>query len=543
MAIYYCDFYNGNDSNNGLTSSTPKKTLNAATALVMNQSSEVRVRGWDNPTINVGNISWRKGYITLTGTTDMTSSLSVGDYIFKSTDIVPEPYKISARSFTGGVMYITIIINSGTYQGTTEQCDLLKIITGTTAAQSVNKPGYFIGTENDYKTRTGTTLSGGWDETYTNRTGYTYIFNNNLSLATKWDSSYFIVLNGSYPQFGYCNSHHLVVANTTTDGMTLYPYMSITNCVINCQAGQYNLTTGLCTLTNCIIRGGYFSARTSAYNNVFVNCKISNGTYCMQGFDHTRFIGCTIQAPGYVCYSSIYNIWSGNTIYAAGRMNETGSNNNIWINNILEPGSSTIAYGNGVYINNGFTSIQGLTPGFPVITDNNLNSYPIPTSAIFAGDIVYQDSNGYFCDSGQVYYYMTVNLKDSINNMICFNTATIQTTGITYSGVTGLKITQHTSSYEGIAGSVEFFVSSGQSYNSSFWIKSSNNQTFSYNYFLNDSPIYTNWITGTTSSSTWGEKTLSIPGNLINNNGILQLYIKFNSGTGHYVYISNISLT
>lgn len=563
MAIFYCDFYNGSDSNNGTSSSTPKLSLSATTSLTTTATDEIRVRGYDNLSTNVGNIYWVNGSLSLTGSTDLTGSLSVGSYIYKSTDTIPDIYKIQSLSFTGGVMSITLVISNGYYEGSNELCGVMKInLPGSQhTIQSCGIQGRYSGTESNCFARTGNTISGGWDSTFTTRTGYTMLYNTGNSTIFNshnyWDISYFMVIGGGSLGFGnvqFSNPHHLVSSDCV--GNYFYAYMYISDCVFNNQKTNGRNDIDLSTIYNVISRGGSINFYRGTYNAFVYNSVMTNATSaCVQYINSITNSYLTMNnSTGTIFYginmakNNTFKIYNSNVKLYDYCVGEFINNKNV--GSIVGKVNSS----NGMFINSEYmnVSLPGLTTQIPYLEvyngDSDFNNFTLPTTKLISVSCGYYHQAAIFnseFDTGQItwYYNIPISFKNPENNIILYDTCSVQTTGITYSGTTGLKLKQYSSSFEAVAGTFDFYVITGLTYNYNFYIKSSNSQSFSYNWFNNKNNLYSTWITGTTSSSTWTNITGSINQSLIVNGGILRLFIKFNSGTKHSVYISDVSLT
>lgn len=568
MAIKYCDFISGNDSNDGLSVSTPKKTLSAAVNLISSINDEVRVRGSELPTNIGGNgsIWWRNGSTTLTGTTDLSSVLSVNDYIYKSTDTIPEVWKVTSVNWNGSTMTIGLNVLTGYYEGTTETCDIMKITlppSGTTAS-SMGKTLYYSGTNTDIKNRTLTKVSGGWNADYTEQTFYT-IYYKPATLALYGNGYYYyditkfmFLSNLGWPLAGFSYSKYsniVVEDGVRALGFSNWNYV-VNNVTHNSgnpifEGGKENI------IENNILRFGgnvLFNTNNSLLSgNTITNHNVLN--YQNDQAINNFFIGNTFKPVTHFARNIFNCYFSGNTVILSntGHYSFNLCKSIYAINNNITGGNTKLVFSNGTFINNGFTGYEDLIVNYDIFSYNygyslygcyiyepNKDTFTLPTKA-FAYPNSNVMTNYIYNPSFAQFENQTVNVKLSNNqNILLYNSAAVQTTGVTQSGSTGLKVTQYNTNYVAIAGTVDFIVQTGTTYNYSFYIKSSNNQNFSYN-FLYFGNYLTNWISGTTSSSTWTEITGTLPS--ITTNGNVKLYIKFNSGTGHYIYLSNIRLT
>ena len=511
MAIKYCDFISGNDSNDGLSVSTPKKTLTAAVNLISSINDEVRVRGSELPTNIGGNgsIWWRNGSTTLTGTTDLSSVLSVNDYIYKSTDTIPEVWKVTYVSWNGSTMTIGLNVLTGYYEGTTETCDIMKITlppSGTTAS-SMGKSLYYSGTNTDIKNRTLTKVSGGWNADYTEQTFYT-IYYKPATLALYgagyyyYDLSRFMFLSNigwpiagfSYSKYsnivvedgvralGFSNWNYIV--NNVTHNSTSNPIFEggkeniIENNILRFGANVLFNTNNSLLSSNTITNHNVLNYQNDqAINNFFIGNTFKPITHFARNINSCYFSGNTVILSNTGHYS--FNLCK--SIYA--------------INNNITGGNTKLVFSNGTFINNGFTGYEDLVVNYDIFSYNygyslygcyiyepNKDTFTLPTKSF-----AYPNSSvmtTYIYDpSFTQFENQTVNVKLSNNqNILLYNSAAVQTTGVTQSGSTGLKVTQYNTNYEAIAGTVDFIVQTGTTYNYSFYVKSSNNQNFSYNF-------------------------------------------------------------
>ena len=544
MAIYYLDVYNGNDSDNGLTISTPKLSMYSVTGLLSSESDEIRVRGFDNhSTSSLGNIWWIKGTTSLTGSTDMTGSLSVGDYIYKSTDTTPSPYKITGLNFTGGVMTIGINVYTGYYYGSdTVFCGVKKLnLPGSEQPNQIpSKAGYTSGGTYGYKT----VVSGGWNSNYTSNTnGYTTLYENGASglriycqNGGGYEFKNFILIGGGRSLWDIQGSNWTnIVGICWGSGMWNAYYGRITNCSFYKLSGPHSDGGFYTHSYNSNFYGGENIDMQSSTGNYWENCRITNILYWLQNANQSTYIGC------YIYYSGPYAFhWGNSSSFFSGCTYEDCTT--IWMytqnavainNNLLGTSPRNLGIVNGRFINCGITTIN--TPFNTnyesyYITDKTISSFTYPTTNLLGTAPLLN------------YPLVNITLKDNVNNMIWYNLGALTTqSGDTQSGTTAMKIVQFTSS-ECTVGSCDFFVLSGTSYQIKFYTKSSNNQNYSWNLYYFDSELYSTWKTGSTTSTGWTEVTYNIDGSLFTANGSIRLFFRMTSGSGHYLLVSNISL-
>jgi hypothetical protein len=550
MAIYYCDFTSGSDSNNGLTPSTPKISLSACTNLVSAYGNEIRVRGTDNYYVETtGYIWWRNGSTSLTGTTNLTGVLSANTYIWKDNLTNPEPIKINSLSWNGSVMTITLLLTSGTYEGTTEYTKIRMLNLGAydNANHKYSKDGFYSGSTTDWNARTGITISGGWDATYTSRTCYTLVYSNSATntwiidgnAKKYWDTYYFILVR--HPSVVRC------VGNFT--------YSSFQNCVFISQERGTDTPNAYALVKNCYYYycGSYLYAICAHIGNKFISpsyqCFMAANNQWGHFIDNTfsNFSAFFVNV-GYP-YPPL-TIWSGNTILATSHTIFYNHNGNLITNNYIRTtglisqvgvgsifkdntiaSNNTINLDSSTYINTS-VNINNNTYAIKYYNSNN-ETFTIPTTAIYGGS----SNNDNYAVVDEV--VSTYKLKNN-NNALLYDLGMVQTTGITYDGTSSLKITQYGATACKV-GTIEFVVNNSQIYNLSFWVKSSHGQSFTYNFLHFANYVSSTWYSGTTSSSTWTNITMTLPS--VSVSGLFKMYIRFGSGAGRYIYVSNIQIT
>lgn len=555
MAIFYCDPYNGLDSNNGLTETTPKKSLSGCTNLCTTKDDIIKVRGLDNYATNLGTMTWINGTLTITGSTDLTSTVSGYTYIFKSTDTTPIIYKIASYNWNSGTstFTITLSLSNGNYEGTTETCGVMGLnLPSPTGIMSTNKAGFRSGTDTLWYTRTNCQIIGGWNSDYTAVTGYTIVYQTTntvaLSIAHDWWSvSNFIVIGGTvstlkagvHQNIAYADGNGTNMTGSFTalfnissvvNNITGYPFTISTVYASGITAvGGHSVTQFLycCEIYNSTIINTKYWGFGNFTSSIFENCfiKTNNTSYgTFNGCKYTVVSGCTL-----------YNNPSGKLFYNCSSMKV--------LNNNLYTGSSTIIErSDGLFINSGIDTFLNMNYSDTSVIDCNSNGITIPTSGLFFGTDFYGTiTNSYVVHNFNDLFYVDVQCGDETKSVMLYNYGYVKQTNETYSGTTGLRCGQYVNNSECRLGTVDFWLTSGNSYQLSFYVKSSNNQNFDYNFYLMDSLILSSWVSGTTSSSTWTNYTYDI--NNVPKTGTIRLFIKFNSGAGHYIDISDILLT
>jgi len=328
-----------------------------------------------------------------------------------------------------------------------------------------------------------------------------------------------------------------------------HEYSSYSNCsFVNTQLfnglGQYSLVSG-CTWCGTVAGRAHTRWGTGVIYTTVINGNQSFWLYGASKYLYNRvhnhpaqFLGGGNNGPGSIInfnYVKLIDyqvfggaqstIFSGNTITNQyGTQVWFGGRNNILIDNVCSNTPSVLEV-NLICIRTPIL-IQSNTYQM-IYCDNTTDTLTYPTNIIY-GSLLNVDD-----------YSTIAKLKN--NNIILYNTGSVEKTGVTYSGASSLRLRQYTSGYEATIGTIEFEVNANTTYNLSYWVKSSNNQNISFNFLNFGQYVNTTWVTGTTSSSTWTNITYTIPQVLVKST--MKLFIRFNSGTGHYVYVSNIQIT
>lgn len=551
MAIYYLDLVSGNDGYNGTAPTSPKLTLSAATWLCQNAGDEIHVKFNVSPSKqygcnNRGPSNWTNNTSTVTCSTDYTGIIKAGAYIWKATDIIPEMYKVASTNWDSGTstftMTLTFLVDN--YQGATETVDFFTLnnLGSTSTNEYFSKDAPYSGSTTDWTARTGCTIIGGYDlaNMYGGGAdqivGFTYWLNSGVIAITSNSKKYWGLKNMIFnqPTKQVCLMYNGTVENCsviqTTGGFGVFNYSYMNNCSLSSLATN---SWTVIPLSSYIINTEFHNATSPVYgagNTSISGCSFKNLYYANNTAYYTTVSDSVIKKCNTFSLSSRSNYYYNNIIN-----NTTLASSgyfNVFRNNTLT-GTTVSSDDESVFINTPVT-LGGL--GKKITLINSTNTYSLPTAKLF--NITSADSYLY---DGMNNYKANIICPDASYNAVLYDNCAVQTTGVTNSGTTSLKVTQYLNTAGAKAGLVEFFVTSGTSYNSSFWVMSSTGQTVEYMYYLNEVPLSTTWLSGTTSTSTWTNYTYTVPA--VSSSGVLKLYVRFLSVSGSWIYVNYISLT
>ena len=267
MSILYVDLVSGNDSTGTGAAGFPYLTVNKALSIA-GGPHDIRVaKTTAAASISANSYTWTYNSYTVTVNADVTGVIAVGDYIGKPTaagnGAVETYYRVSARSYAGGVTTITLL---NKYIGTTATVtNGLKQTAVTTGASNTTAI-----TNNT----SGTSISGGW----------------NLSGSPVQDGETWFKPNGAASMYNGI----IVSANTTISNMNILDAASCINnastsiSVVVSDSSLFGYTyayivynaTQKHTLTNCMLVGynavaTYFGAFTSgsSLTNINIICR------------------------------------------------------------------------------------------------------------------------------------------------------------------------------------------------------------------------------------------------------------------------------
>lgn len=584
MTIYYLDLVNGNDSSDGLTTSTPKKTLNAITALPTAVTDEVKVRGMDSLLTNIGNWTWTDESRVVTASGDLTASVAANDYICKTVDVsgtvVPEIYKVNTVVFSGGITTITLLLTTtyNAYYGTTETVATSKLVLPTAiATQLINKNGFYSGTLDDYANRVFTKITGGWNSDYTSQSTYTFLYgtvNNlfNFSAKLYWELSKFIVItttNTSIALANYSNVKNTFSGWGTTSAFGGAQYVYLNN-VIGIGSNSSicgNLQNGLMEYSKMLnSRGSHVMADFSiSANNCVFAYPSSNVSKLFSNTNALTMISTsTMKTNGSYWATALLYVFDNCTLIdtstATGQLQYIqGLVKNCSIS--INKNRSDCSLYNGLlgtvyeFYNN--TVPNGENPALVDLDAiiYNCTGFKLRGNCNFSNLKWYNNNNE---DIGLSDYIATSTTRFLDAVIYSSNSGTTANAKLEKKGYTTLS-TEYYPSKSGGTNSikhvvsdankivdfygVEFVINKNNGYNLSFYTKGTST-TLSYNIFNGGEFIFSSWETATINNTGWTQATKSIISSDWNMSGTAQLVIRLtNEDKDAYALIDYISLT
>lgn len=584
MAIKYLDLYDGNDANDGLTASTPKKTLNAATALVGSVVDEVRVRGKDDLFVDIGNWTWTNEsiYVVFTGA-DKTADVPAGTYICKtiisSGNTIPHIYRVSSVAYEGGDTTITLFIDSNNYYyiGDTETVATSKLsIPAAMPQQTYNKNGYYTGTLTDYTGRTFNTITGGWDSGYTTQNGFTAIYGT---------SNYILSHNNK----SYWNMSRIIYITTSNNGINDYRYNTYTDSFLGSfyhnNGGSIYINDADYKYSNNIVFFGQTNGRdlskfvncfwiyganlltsgsgnilenctgaTTAINylstaNNFINCKFISLNKNLVGNYTSNFTGCTFQDIG--ATANINIPINGNVVNCTFDMNRNRTTG--YISGDIYP-ITTYSFTNnsgatGQYMRHNISGILKTTrfklwQGANTIKNliwYNINNEDLGLSDFTANSLYDYETNNV------IYNYTTGITKNALLSKYGYTilsddyyTGKTGTTGATNSVLHVVTTNNAACDFS----NVDFVINKSNSYNLSFYAKGSGSYTLNWNILNGGEYVFSSWQTQAITAGAWQQITKAISASDWKMSGTATLVIRIPSqAKGTYALIDYIQLT
>lgn len=606
MAIYYCDLISGNDANDGLTPSTPKLTLNAATALVAAATDEVKVCGYElsNFEVGIGNWTWIDGGNTITISGDSSSSVNAGDFVWKtvvlSGETVPEFYRVKTVAYAAGTNTTTITFyfyntTYNHYYGVSETVATSKITpTAYNTAQTINKNGYLSGSATDLTGRTITQITGGWDSGFTYQS-YTVIYRTtngiaiNLNSKTYWDISRFAFLssvtntpsiyyfnNSNYNNYRYISMAYSYRSTTgeirynywykvictdsygkCLDGNATYPNLFNECKMLNVGSDDFFGSTHQLTIINSVI--GYnisgkrlfansTSGRVDCINSIIRTYNTTN--YISSYAGSVNFTGCTFQDYGTT--ANVNHNAYGNYINNIFDWNLNRTTAYVYGNTY--PYAAYYFIGNsgatGQYMRHSLNGVLHNNHRFKLwqgtTTFNNLKWYNTYDEDLGMDD--YTANNTYDWQSNNVIYnYTTGTTKNARLSKYGY---TILSDDY-YTGKTGTtgatNSILHIVSTNNAAcdfSNVDFVIDKSTAYSLSFYAKGSGSYTLNWNVLNGGEFIYSSWQTQAITAGGWQQITKAISASDWKMSGTATLIIRIPSqAKGTYALIDYIQLT
>ena len=333
MAIVYCSWATGDDTNGTGTAAAPYKTITKASTS-RTAGDEVRVAKSPDPTALTGTTAWTLNDTTVTGTdTLFTTELAIGDFISAPDGNWYEVIELASdTSATLKAKY-----PSATASGHSSQklgvTDTGAAAAATTQVQDVNSSGnssafLYIsgGWDLSTETQTGQTWFRQMHGTFDNRNGYgLYIASKSYTNLDKLNFlrySYGIYYSGS-------SNNTITSATCNSNGNSGIYYISGSNsntitsatCNSNGQRGiyYYNGSNNTITSATCNSNGNsgiyyYNGSNSNTITSATCNSNGQRGIYYYNGCNNNTITSATCNSN--TNYGIYYDSGSNNTIYA-----------------------------------------------------------------------------------------------------------------------------------------------------------------------------------------------------------------------------------
>ncbi len=307
MAIVYCSWATGDDTNGTGTAANPYKTITKAST-GLTGGDEVRVAKSPDPTALTGTTAWTLNGTTVTGTNTLfTTELAIGDFISAPDGNWYEVITIASN--TSATLYKKY--PSASASGHSSQklgvTDTGAAAGSTTAIQTVSSSG---------NSTSALIISGGWDlatETQTGQTWFTQLnattFDNRYGYGLYLSSKSYVSLDKlnflryNYGIYYYTSSNNTITSATCNSNNNYGIYYS--------SSSNNTITSATCNSNNT---GIYYAAGSN--NNTIVsatcNSNYNYGIYLL-GCHNNTIVSATCNSNAYGIY---YNNSSNNTIYA-----------------------------------------------------------------------------------------------------------------------------------------------------------------------------------------------------------------------------------
>jgi len=269
MAIVYCSWATGDDTNGTGTAAAPYKTITKASES-RTAGDEVRVEKSPDPTALTGTTAWTLNGTTVTGTdTLFTTELAIGDFISAPDGGWYEV--ITINSNTSATLYkkypsASASGHSSQKLGVTDTGDAAA---STTAIQTVSSSG---------TSAAFLYISGGWDLSTQTQTGQTWFrqmhgtFNNRYGYGLYLSSKSYVSLD-KLNFLRYSSG----IYNTTSSNNTI----TSATCNSNGYGISYNTTSSNNTITSatCNSNGYGISYNNSSSNNTITSATCNSNNY------------------------------------------------------------------------------------------------------------------------------------------------------------------------------------------------------------------------------------------------------------------------
>lgn len=538
--IAYIDLYNGSDSNDGLTPSTPKLTMNAGVALISAFGDEIRVRGVDGAMDNeLGECQFTINDLGVIVDGDVSSSVSVGDYIYKQdSSKAPDLYKVGAVSFNGTNTDITLSVDWGSYGGETEKVTVNVLYASdipTVTPTALPNNGFYSGDQNSWD-RVDTPISGGWNSDFTAQTSYTicsnttstsyWSLNNSATEKYYFHLSKWIQLGYKYGVYEAKNWHieDCYFGWSSDYGLYYNSYTIIDNIVVASMPDDMLIQCNHSYVKNSTFRNGDDAAVYVSANNLFENCNflknervfdtnystvkncnfVNGNTSASQQFmgEALSVIDCSIRAT----YNGVtYPVNVNN--YLANGFSYNGVFKNNSFTNITNPTHKfyIVDKTNGLFVNNYGLEIYWLISSNVIIINDSFNP-PLSESAIILASGLNESTGDYIRGANS---YVT---DPSGNTIQIQPPGTVRLTSDSYEGDNALLLKRTPLSLEferAVFETVTFEIDSTKDYDLSFYVKSSTAHTITWNIDNNRDLVYDTWQSLDLTTS-WAEVTKTI---------------------------------
>jgi parallel beta-helix repeat protein len=308
MAIVYCSWATGDDTNGTGTAANPYKTITKASTS-RTAGDEVRVAKSPDPTALTGTTAWTLGGTTVTGTdTLFTTELAIGDFISAPDGNWYEVITLTSDTSAKLKTKYPSASASGHSSQKLGVTDTDAAAASTTQVQVVNSSG---------NSSAFLYISGGWDLTTETQTGQTWFRQMHGTFANRY--GYGLYMTGiSYINLDKLNflrySYGIYYASNSNNNT-----ITSATCNSNSQRGIYYSSSNNNTITSATCNSNNNSGiyyYSSSNNNTITSATCNSngyGIYYYSGSNNT-ITSATCNSNGYGIY--YYSGSNNNTIYA-----------------------------------------------------------------------------------------------------------------------------------------------------------------------------------------------------------------------------------